>query len=49
VGKSVKRAGANYAWLLGLAVAHGLRFVSFDNALPMQVVRGAASDHWLVI
>ncbi len=37
------------AWLLGLAVAHGLRFVSFDNALPMRVVRGATSEHWLVI
>ncbi len=37
------------AWLLGLAVANGLRIVSFDNALPMRVARGATPDHWLVI
>lgn len=37
------------AWLLGLAAAHGLRFVSFDNALPMRVVRGATHGHWLMI
>jgi len=33
------------AWLLGLAVAHGLRFVSFDAALPLRVVRGATAAH----
>ena len=33
------------AWLLGLAVAHGLRLVSFDGGLPMRAVRGATASH----
>lgn len=33
------------AYLLGLAVRHGLRFVSFDGQLPMRVVRGATAAH----
>ena len=33
------------AWLLGLAVAHGLRFVTFDGGVPMRVVRGATPGH----
>lgn len=33
------------AYLLGLAVRHGLRFVSFDGHLPMRVVRGATAAH----
>ena len=37
------------AWLLGLAVAHGLRLVSFDGGLPLRVVRGAAASHIVVI
>ena len=31
------------AFLLGLAVAHGLRFVTFDAAMPMRVVSRARS------
>jgi uncharacterized protein len=37
------------AWLLGLAVAHGLRLVSFDGGFPLRVVRGAQSAHLVVI
>ena len=33
------------AYLLGLAVRHGLRFVSFDGHLPVRVVRGATVAH----
>jgi uncharacterized protein len=33
------------AWLLGLAVVHRLRFVSFDAGVPMRVVRGATAAH----
>ena len=33
------------AWLLGLAVAHGLRLVTFDAAMPLRVVRGARAEH----
>ena len=31
------------AWLLGLAVANGLRFVTFDANLPLRVTRRAGS------
>ena len=37
------------AWLLGLAVAHGLRLVSFDSALPLRAVRGATALHVVAI
>ena len=37
------------AWLLGLAVAHDLRFVSFDGGLPLRAVRGATASHGVVI
>ena len=37
------------AWLLGLAVMHGLRLVSFDGALPLRAVRGATAAHVVVI
>jgi uncharacterized protein len=37
------------AWLLGLAVAHGLRLVSFDGGLPLRAVRGATASHVVVI
>lgn len=37
------------AWLLGLAVAHELCFVSFDAALPWRVVPGASARHSLVL
>jgi toxin-antitoxin system PIN domain toxin len=33
------------AWLLGLAVAHHLRVVTFDANMPLRVVRGARSAH----
>ncbi len=33
------------AWLLGLAVAHRLRFVTFDANMPLRVVRGAKAGH----
>ena len=37
------------AWLLGLAVANGLRLVSFDASLPLRVVRGADASHVVAI
>jgi uncharacterized protein len=36
-------------YLLGLAVAHGGRFVTFDRALTRSAVRGAAAPSLLVI
>lgn len=33
------------AWLLGLAVTHRLRLVTFDAAMPLRVVRGATMAH----
>jgi len=33
------------AYLLGLAVQNDLRLVTFDGALPLQVVRGATPQH----
>jgi toxin-antitoxin system PIN domain toxin len=40
---------ATDAWLLGLAVWHGLRFVTFDANMPMRVVRGANLAHLVVL
>ena len=37
------------AWLLGLAVWHGLRFVTFDETLSLRVVRGATLAHLVVL
>lgn len=37
------------AYLLGLAVRHGMRFVSFDAGLPVRVVRGATLAHLVVL
>ena len=37
------------AYLLGLAVWHGLRFVTFDANMPMRVVRGANLAHLVVL
>ena len=37
------------AWLLGLAVQQGLRFVTFDGAMPLRVVRGANTEHIVVL
>lgn len=37
------------AWLLGLAVAHGLRFVTFDGHVAIRVVRGARAEHFLAL
>ena len=37
------------AYLLGLAVWHGLRFVTFDANMPMRVVRGANLGHIVVL
>jgi toxin-antitoxin system PIN domain toxin len=37
------------AYLLGTAVEHDLRFVSFDGAPPMSVVRGASASHVVVL
>lgn len=33
------------AYLLGLAVQHDLRLVTFDGAIPLQAVRGATPRH----
>ena len=35
------------AYLLVLAVAHGMRFVTFDASVPMRVVRGVDA-RWIV-
>jgi toxin-antitoxin system PIN domain toxin len=32
-------------YLLGLSVARGMRFVTFDAAIPLAAVRGATRDH----
>lgn len=48
-GQLLGRRQVTDAWLLGLAVAHGLRLVSFDASLPLRVVRGADASHLLVI
>ena len=37
------------AYLLGLAVAHELTFVTFDERMPTRVVRGADSSHVMVL
>ena len=37
------------AWLLGLAVRHRSRLVTFDSAIPMRVVRAAAAGHLVSI
>lgn len=37
------------AYLLGLAVWHGMRFVTFDASLPLRVVRGAKLEHMVVL
>jgi uncharacterized protein len=37
------------AYLLGLAVWHGLRFVTFDANMPMRVVRAASLAHLVVL
>jgi len=37
------------AYLLGLAVEHGLRLVTFDANVPMRAVRGAAARHVVVL
>lgn len=37
------------AFLLGLAVVHGLRFVTFDASMPMRVVRQAGPLHVVLL
>ena len=37
------------AFLLGLAMRHGLRFVTFDAAMPGRVVRGSGAADWVVL
>jgi toxin-antitoxin system PIN domain toxin len=37
------------AWLLGLAVGHGLRLVTFDAALPWRAVKGARPAHLVTL
>jgi toxin-antitoxin system PIN domain toxin len=37
------------AYLLGLAVWHGLRLVTFDANVPARVVRGATPEHLAVL
>jgi toxin-antitoxin system PIN domain toxin len=37
------------AYLLGLAVRHDLRFVTFDGGVPRRVVRGLAAEHVVVL
>lgn len=37
------------AYLLALAIAHGGRFVTLDDAIPLSAVRGATKKHLLVL
>lgn len=37
------------AWLLGVAVANDLRFVTFDAAMPLHAVRGASAAHLVLL
>ena len=37
------------AYLLGLAVGHGMRLVTFDANAPLRVVRGATPEHLVVL
>jgi toxin-antitoxin system PIN domain toxin len=37
------------AYLLGLAVAHELKLVTFDESMPTRVVRGANSSHVVLL
>ena len=37
------------AYLLGLAVAHDGRFVTFDQGVPVAAVRGAKAEHLVVL
>jgi uncharacterized protein len=37
------------AWLLGLAVSHGLRFVTFDGSMPLRAVCGATAMHLVAL
>ena len=37
------------AWLLGLAIRHGLRFVTFDGATTLRVVRSASAADIVVL
>jgi uncharacterized protein len=37
------------AYLLGLAVAHGLRLVTFDAHMPLRMVQRAEVGHVLVL
>ncbi|MBI4757394.1 MAG: VapC toxin family PIN domain ribonuclease [Betaproteobacteria bacterium] len=37
------------AYLLGLAVAHDLRLVSFGNAIPLRAVAGGTPEHLVVL
>lgn len=36
-------------YLLALAVKHGGRLVTFDQAIPLSAVRGATPDHLLIL
>ena len=36
-------------YLLGLALANGGRLVTFDTSIPLAAVRGANSDHLLIL
>lgn len=37
------------AYLLALAISHDGRFVTFDQSIPLNTVRGARSDHLTVL
>jgi len=49
IGQLLGHRQVTDAWLLGLAVAHGLRLVSFDANLPLRAVRGATASHIVAI
>jgi predicted nucleic acid-binding protein len=36
-------------YLLGMAVRHGGRLATFDSAIPIRAIRGAASKHLLAL
>ena len=37
------------SYLLGLAVRHGCRFVTFDTRINLSAVHGARPEHWAVL
>lgn len=48
-GRLLRSDGITDAYLLGLAVQHRSRLVTFDRAIPISSVIGASDDHVFVV